>query len=404
VTVGSKNTDQRSVQPKWPSGTYLEGPTYVKTWSGGDRTPADRAAGIWPEHAYSMTCDSILHGHYRIRQWTNGVATGDGYNSSDAVNLTNTLTRSWTQNDDLKLYAKIADEVQQHDWNAGIFVGELGKTVDSIASRARQLGRAILAVKRGNVSSAYDILKADAAGFVSKEKNGKKLPPSTAQAVKTSSTWYGAWLELRYAWRPLVKDIYDLSEAIRTRDVPKTWTIKKKVYIPYKFTTSAPFAIWYGEGRYAKRLKCIFEETPFTLASHLGLNNPESIVWELVPYSFVADWFIPIGTYLQTRNTLAKVKGTYVLTTYDWWKVRLDVLDKNPPKVPAFGIYQYYSDPVGKINHVSLTRTVGNENSLPVPLPVLRNPVGSSPVSRALDAITLVKQAVGADSTVRRFR
>jgi hypothetical protein len=35
-------------------------------------------------------------------------------------------------------------------------------------------------------------------------------------------------------------------------------------------------------------------------ANALGLINPASVVWELVPYSFVVDWFVPVGGFLSS--------------------------------------------------------------------------------------------------------
>ena len=32
----------------------------------------------------------------------------------------------------------------------------------------------------------------------------------------------------------------------------------------------------------------------------LGVANPASLAWELLPYSFVVDWFLPIGQYLNS--------------------------------------------------------------------------------------------------------
>jgi hypothetical protein len=33
-----------------------------------------------------------------------------------------------------------------------------------------------------------------------------------------------------------------------------------------------------------------------------GFTNPINLAWEVVPYSFVVDWFIPIGPWLETLN------------------------------------------------------------------------------------------------------
>jgi hypothetical protein len=37
----------------------------------------------------------------------------------------------------------------------------------------------------------------------------------------------------------------------------------------------------------------------------LGLLNPLSLAWELLPYSFVIDWFLPIGDYLAATTASA---------------------------------------------------------------------------------------------------
>lgn len=36
--------------------------------------------------------------------------------------------------------------------------------------------------------------------------------------------------------------------------------------------------------------------------SKLGLANPAEVVWELVPFSFVLDWFLPVGDWLSTLD------------------------------------------------------------------------------------------------------
>lgn len=38
------------------------------------------------------------------------------------------------------------------------------------------------------------------------------------------------------------------------------------------------------------------------LPGRFGLLNPLEVIWELVPLSFVADWFLPIGDYLSALD------------------------------------------------------------------------------------------------------
>ncbi len=54
-----------------------------------------------------------------------------------------------------------------------------------------------------------------------------------------------------------------------------------------------------------------------------GLTDPSSVLWELTPWSFVIDWFIPIGNYLNARGLAQATTGTYVYswTSYEKWSI-----------------------------------------------------------------------------------
>lgn len=49
-------------------------------------------------------------------------------------------------------------------------------------------------------------------------------------------------------------------------------------------------------------VRCRVVDPALRKKSVVGLDNPSLIVWELIPFSFVANWFIPIGTWLQTMS------------------------------------------------------------------------------------------------------
>jgi hypothetical protein len=39
---------------------------------------------------------------------------------------------------------------------------------------------------------------------------------------------------------------------------------------------------------------------PIKLLTIVGLSDPLSVAWEVVPFSFVLDWFLPIGNYIES--------------------------------------------------------------------------------------------------------
>jgi len=51
------------------------------------------------------------------------------------------------------------------------------------------------------------------------------------------------------------------------------------------------------------------------LARQLGLTNPILLVWELIPYSFVIDWFLNVGDCLMAFDLLSEVKRSGVTVT-----------------------------------------------------------------------------------------
>jgi hypothetical protein len=45
----------------------------------------------------------------------------------------------------------------------------------------------------------------------------------------------------------------------------------------------------------------------------LGLLDPLTVAWEIIPYSFVIDWFVPIGTYFENLNTIPALNGRWMV-------------------------------------------------------------------------------------------
>jgi hypothetical protein len=119
------------------------------------------------------------------------------------------------------------------------------------------------------------------------------------------------WLKWRYGYRPLIGDLHDIANDIiaGVTSQPLIMTAKSTVVtsrsgqidLPqdanrkrngsYNTTLRDTCALWVTvDDKIAQRLK------------NIGLGNPLGVAWELVPYSFVLDWFVPIGKTLSALD------------------------------------------------------------------------------------------------------
>lgn len=153
----------------------------------------------------------------------------------------------------------------------------------------------------------------------------------------------GGFLEYTYGWKPLIGDLQALSKTFGSfsDDYAEYRRIKEgsQPVRPFRYwaedtsseTSAGAKPQWYAESRhsFSHHARCLLEGTynPSKetlskcgfLANKLGLK-PELIlptIWELTTLSFVVDWFIPVGDFLE-RITATPVDFTVVLSHYDY--------------------------------------------------------------------------------------
>jgi hypothetical protein len=215
----------------------------------------------------------------------------------------------------------LLNEIKSMDINIAVFTAEAGKTVSLFKSSFEKMFSFATALKRGNFRKAYRSLMP----FSGARNYFRPASRRFAQQV----------LEYKYAWTPLLYDCYGASKALaealggkppvrsftksKVRD--STWesgwtnvkpTMKRinsdnrgttSVYqMPRSFDTSISHTRT-QVARAGLQVSPICGDV-----SNYGLNDPLLVAWELVPFSFVFDWFVSVGDFLSAATALRGLK------------------------------------------------------------------------------------------------
>lgn len=127
-----------------------------------------------------------------------------------------------------------------------------------------------------------------------------------------------AWLAFHFGVEPLIKDLHDLLE--RLNEPPKAALVSKTSKQTLEYRSKAYGQTIHETYRQHVRIAAHVKRKDETLSlvNDMGLINPLSITWELVPFSFVVDWFYPVGSYL---NSLTDLLGYDIQNPYRTWYV-----------------------------------------------------------------------------------
>ena len=193
------------------------------------------------------------------------------------------------------------------------------------ALEGRAVSRALLKLKHQQVNLAVafaerkqtiDMFKNRAAKIAHQVRTYKgKRPKDWAQVILGNRrSTPNSWLELQYGWKPLISDITGACIALSdlqngnnpylarvkgyaSQKTVSTWQ-KSSNYSPaYRFTVT-------DKVNHFCKVSLYYQLRNPTLAafSSLGLTNPFELAWEKMKYSFVVDWFLPVGNWLSTLD------------------------------------------------------------------------------------------------------
>lgn len=203
--------------------------------------------------------------------------------------------------------AKLRDRLKNQEWNAATSFGELNKTLEFIADAARDLLHAYRLARRGDILGLADF-------YQRYDYRGRRRRPPY---VRVSNRW----LQYRYAVRPLVFDLQDMYNEFLHSDMSPavrrvTGTGKSQDLGIIDKGVSAKIPFWaQREAAFSGRYVSFVEVDPdIETWKRLGLLNFPALLWELTPGSFLLDWVLPVGDYLNGLD--AAIGVTNVATTY----------------------------------------------------------------------------------------
>lgn len=186
-------------------------------------------------------------------------------------------------------------------FQGGVFVGELGETLRMIRNPAKSL--------RNSVDRYFRTLN-------SRVRTVKRGLTRSAHREARRKIVSDTWLEYAFGWRPLLSDAKDAAKALASinEQIPPFQVISAfgedvSLISQSLFTNQIQSAQWFQprirKGKVRVIIRGVVDLTPRSrklFEPELWGFDPMSFVptaWELVPYSFLVDYFTNVGDVLQ---------------------------------------------------------------------------------------------------------
>lgn len=289
-----------------------------------------------------------------------------GYAPNDSLFISN-LTGAPSVSTNLKNRAvtEAMNKLQQKKVDLGAALAELRPTVNGLAEIGLKLANLVWAIRKGHWEHARQILFGP-----------RGLTPSDAGQ---------AWLAWQYGIKPLMMDAHGLMEAFHKGILEKDLIVKvtrtvREDSTPL-FVPTGPWTWAKQEGFVEDLVKVVIygkiSDAWKASAGSWGLSNPASAIWEGLGWSFLVDWLLPLGNFLDAMGAtvgLSFLGGSmttrkYAVLTYTVW----------PLVSGSVGVWE--KPPVTVYKLLATERTVYND--WPTPWPYVRNPLSGTHVANA---------------------
>lgn len=183
---------------------------------------------------------------------------------------------------------KILARVRNQEIDLGVALGEHRETAEFVSQAMIKTAKSFRLFRRGRVSEALRVLTGRS------NSKWRDIPGAAANA----------WLAYCYGLRPLVNDVYSAVSLLEKRHEPKPSVYSVHASLSKSINTLIGndhykiYARFVGTANLRAGIRMNVTNPVLRTLDQCGVVNPLSVAWELVPFSFVVDWFIPIGDFV----------------------------------------------------------------------------------------------------------
>jgi hypothetical protein len=280
-----------------------------------------------PNNPYSMESldsNSTTFELLKVYPWsTTSLGTKSVHEYLGGVHTAPLAYESMLEEASLKAQQSFYNNADAYDSTLGVTLAELPKAIHLVGDSATRIARTFKRLKRFDIPGAFEALGlAKVENLRHSNALIKSARNSKRSVVGRTDFAANAWLEMTYGWKPLLSEIdnaaHDLAFGWEAHDADFRIHGSGRVKSTAHFVNGSRLApgnngpggaIDYHRQEssvrvgYTSHVKVT--DPTWRALSSLGLANPLEIAWELLPYSFVVDWFVPFGDWIASLDAMA---------------------------------------------------------------------------------------------------
>lgn len=258
------------------------------------------------------------HGCYGLgSQWNR-------YTLSSSLNAQNTAYN--------KCLSKVYEQIKHSEVSLNTSIGEGRETLEMLHGIASVLRSSKYATLWDSTTELIKALKKDPRNVVS-----------------------SGWLGWHVGWKPLLQDIKHIFDHFTT--------LQSQPYLDFSATVGCRASDTFHQSkssaglletldeshRYEIKLKYRITDLPLFNTWQLGLTLRPTLAWELTRLSFVVDYFVNIGNYLElleasiANNGIVFLEGYQTYTRRSFWLSKYDFQGEVPPYPQSYVTGPTYS-------------------------------------------------------------